>query len=196
MLRAAAHAFNRQGFANTSMDEVAKNLGVSKPTLYQYFPRKEDILYECHQLSMGHAEAGLELAEAAGGSGLDKLIVFFRRYMGGMLGEFGSCPVLTNVDSLSPDRREQVVERRARISAAARGFIAQGIKDGSVVECDPSMAALFTLGAVNWIPLWYRESGPSGPEEIIEAFVGFLRASIQRPQSAGRRRIRDTADPK
>lgn len=181
VLRAAAAAFNRDGFAITSMDDVAKSLGISKPTLYQYFPSKEDILYECHQLSMTHAEAGLEMAREVG-SGLEKLLAFFRRYMRGMLGEFGSCTVLTNIDNLSPERRGEVVRRRASISAAARRFVDQGILDGSVRECDSNLAALFTLGAVNWIPLWYREAGPNSPEQIIEAFIDFLRASMAAPK--------------
>ena len=160
------------------MDNVAKSLGISKPTLYQYFPSKGDILFECHELSMGHADAGLDLAQARSGTGLEKLITFLRRYMGGMLGEFGSCPVLTNVDNLSPDRRGEVVSHRAKISAAARGFIEEGIRDRSVRPCTPALATLFALGAVNYIPLWYREAGPNAPEEIVVAFVDFLRATL------------------
>jgi TetR/AcrR family transcriptional regulator len=178
VLRAAASAFIREGFTNTSMDDVAKRLGISKPTLYQYFPSKEDILYACHDRSMGHAEAGLKLARFSGVEGLEKLLIFLRHYMGGMLGEFGSCPVLTNVDNLSPERRVSVIKRRAKISAAARRFIDEGIRDGSVRSCPPGLATLFTLGAVNYIPLWYREAGPNAPEEIVESFVDFLRASI------------------
>jgi AcrR family transcriptional regulator len=178
VLRVAASSFNRKGFANTSMDDVAKTLGISKPTLYQYFLRKEDILYECHDLSMRHAEACLLIAGQAEGTGLDKLLIFFRGYIAGLLGDLRSSPVLTNVDSLSPERRALVVERRAQISAAARAFITTGIEDGSVVACSPALGALFTLGAVNWIPLWYREDGANSPDEIVEAFVGFLRASL------------------
>jgi len=183
VLRAAAAAFNRDGFAITTMDDVARDVGITKPTLYQYFSSKEDILYECHQHSMEHAEAGLEFAGTAG-SGLEKLLAFYRRYMRGILGEFGSCTVLTNVDNLSPDRRREVVQRRARISAAARKFVEEGIHDKSVRECDANLAALFTLGAVNWIPLWYRESGPNTAEEIIEAFIGHVRSSIAAPAPA------------
>ena len=45
VLRAAASAFNRRGYANTSLDDIAAMLGVSKPTLYQYFGSKQEILY-------------------------------------------------------------------------------------------------------------------------------------------------------
>ena len=178
MLRAAASSFNLRGFANTSMDDVARSLGVSKPTLYQYFPRKEDILYECHRLSMDHALEGLLIADGTDGTGLDKILAFFRRYMGGMLGEFGSCPVLTNVDSLSPDRRSEVVRTREEISASARALIAIGVADQSIAECDTGLATLFSLGAVNWIPLWYRVDGTNSAEEIVDAFVKFLHATL------------------
>jgi AcrR family transcriptional regulator len=36
--------FGRHGFARISMDEVAGSLGMSKKTVYKYFPRKEEIV--------------------------------------------------------------------------------------------------------------------------------------------------------
>jgi len=178
VLRAAASAFNRRGFANTSMDEVAMVLGVSKPTLYQYFPGKQDILYACHQLAMDHGEAGLGMARSHSGKGFDKLVVYLRRYMQGIFGDFGTCPVLTDVDSLLPEQRAEVVERRAKISQATRELISEGIEDGSIVACNSQLAALFALGVVNWIPLWYRENGPNSPEEITEAFIGLFTTGL------------------
>ena len=38
--RAAARAFNERGFHNTSLDDIAAELGVTKPTLYYYFSDK------------------------------------------------------------------------------------------------------------------------------------------------------------
>lgn len=180
VLRVAAQAFNRRGFANTSMDDVAAALDVSKPTVYQYFKSKQEILYHCHQLAMDHGEAGLALARSDAGNGFQKLTVYLARYMRGIFGDFGTCPVLTDVDSLAPEQREHVVRRRAQISAATADLVRAGIADGSISECDPKLAALFALGAVNWIPLWYRESGPNTPEEITQAFVTFLRSGFAR----------------
>lgn len=174
----AASAFNRRGFANTSMDDVAKALGVTKPTLYQYFASKQDILYECHHRAMDHGEAGLALAAEFGGTGCDKLMIYLRRYMQGIFGDFGTCAVLTDVDSLTQDQRAAVVTRRSAISGATQDIIESGIKDGSILPCNAKLATLFTLGAVNWIPLWYRESGPSTPEDIIDEFVRLLESGL------------------
>lgn len=171
VVRVAATAFNRKGFANTSMDDVAAVLKISKPALYQYFESKQDLLYHCHQMVMDHGEAGIALAKLSGGSAFERLRICLSRYMQGIFGDFGSCAVLTDVDSLEPKRRAEVIDRRARISAAIVKMIAEGVEDGSIVNCDPKLASLFVLGVINWIPLWYRSTGPNKPEEIIEAFL-------------------------
>ncbi len=164
------------------MDDVAAALGVSKPTLYQYFRSKQEVLYRCHQLAMDHGEAGLALAQAHGGSGFERLATYLDRYMRGIFGDFGTCPVLTDVDSLAPGQRDEVVARRARISAATADLIREGVADGSIVECDPKLATLFALGAVNWIPLWYRETGPNTPDEITRAFLTLLGSGFAKPR--------------
>jgi len=47
VIRAAAHAFNRKGYHNTSLDDIAAALDVTKPTVYYYVTNKEQLLFEC-----------------------------------------------------------------------------------------------------------------------------------------------------
>jgi AcrR family transcriptional regulator len=42
----ARSLFFRYGFSKVTMDETAEALGMSKKTLYRYFPSKEDLLQE------------------------------------------------------------------------------------------------------------------------------------------------------
>jgi AcrR family transcriptional regulator len=44
MLAIAREAFLRDGYANTSMSQIAARVGGSKATLYNYFPSKKDLL--------------------------------------------------------------------------------------------------------------------------------------------------------
>jgi len=173
VLRVAASAFSQRGFANTSMSDVARALRISKPTLYDYFSTKQDILYECHLLALGHGRAAVDLA-ASESTGRAKLDAFLRRYMNGIFGDFGNCPVLTDVDSLDSPQRDQIVARRSEMSEALREIIRVGVDDGTLLDCDVHLAAMFVLGAINWIPLWYRDTGRNTPDEIVEAFVAFF----------------------
>jgi len=40
VIRAAAHAFNHKGYHNTSLDDIAAALEVTKPTVYYYVSNK------------------------------------------------------------------------------------------------------------------------------------------------------------
>lgn len=44
IIQAAGRAFVEKGFRGATMDDIAGNAGLSKPTLYAYFKNKQDIL--------------------------------------------------------------------------------------------------------------------------------------------------------
>lgn len=46
IIKAAFKIFTKKGYHETTMDDIAKELGVSKAALYQYFKNKKDLLNE------------------------------------------------------------------------------------------------------------------------------------------------------
>src|SRR3954451_9589776 len=58
VIQVAARAFRENGFHNTSLDAIAAELEVTKPTIYYYVTNKEQLLFECFV-------AGLEPIRAA-----------------------------------------------------------------------------------------------------------------------------------
>ena len=73
VIRAAARAFDERGYHNTSLDDIAAALGVTKPTIYYYVPNKEALLFECFRAGLEPIRAALQRAEHAPGSGRDRL---------------------------------------------------------------------------------------------------------------------------
>ncbi len=61
ILHAALRAFREHGYHATTLDSIAKHLGLRKTALYHYFPDKEALLYECHRESL--AEIGRLMKE-------------------------------------------------------------------------------------------------------------------------------------
>src|ERR1700755_999656 len=80
VLRAAVRMFNAQGFHQTSLDDVAASLGVSKPTIYHYLGNKDQVLFECVTRGMEQLREAVDTARAQPGTGLDRLGAFLRRY--------------------------------------------------------------------------------------------------------------------
>jgi len=61
ILEEAVNLIIEKGFKNASMREIAKNAGVSNPTIYNYFPTKEKILYA--YVEQKHKETAMILQE-------------------------------------------------------------------------------------------------------------------------------------
>ena len=52
LLDTAAHEFTTKGYSETSINDLADLLDVSKPALYYYVKNKEDILLQCVEISL------------------------------------------------------------------------------------------------------------------------------------------------
>ena len=59
----AARAFNERGFHNTSLDDIAAALEVTKPTIYYYVANKEQLLFECFVAGLEPIRAALREAK-------------------------------------------------------------------------------------------------------------------------------------
>jgi AcrR family transcriptional regulator len=49
LVTSAVGLFKRQGFHETTVQDIARTAGVATGTVYLYFPSKEDLLLECHR---------------------------------------------------------------------------------------------------------------------------------------------------
>jgi AcrR family transcriptional regulator len=67
ILDAALVIFSERGFVGASMDDIAAEAGISKPTLYQYFPSKDELFSAMMSQERDHM---LESFESPLGSGM------------------------------------------------------------------------------------------------------------------------------
>ena len=89
ILKAAKTVFFKKGFLKTTMDEIAYEAALSKPTIYKFFPTKEDLYFslvvpvvrDCFH-EMGEINLQLQLNMYNSGSDLIRAVinVFFKRY--------------------------------------------------------------------------------------------------------------------
>lgn len=191
LLREAARAFNARGFHNTSLDDVAAALGVTKAALYHYISSKQEILYECHMMAYDLGDQALEHVREHQGTGLEKVGLVVRRFVELYSGEMGRFAVLSEHDSLEPAQRDAVLARRNAFDRALRGLVEQGIADGSIRPLDAKLAVLFFMGAVNWMATrWFRSDGPLSAGELAagfeDLFLSALRAERVSRKRAGR----------
>lgn len=174
VLRTAVQMFNQRGFHQTSLDDVAARLGVSKPTIYHYLGSKDQVLLECVTIGLTQLLAAAEASRQAPGTGADRLTAFLMRYAEVNMDDFGRCVIRTDDGALEPESRTRFRAMKRRIDTAMRELIAEGIADGSIAPCDTKLLAFTLAGALNWPARWHVECGKDKPETIAREMIAIL----------------------
>jgi AcrR family transcriptional regulator len=174
VVRAAARAFNASGYHNTSLDDVAAALGVTKPTVYYYVANKEQLLFECFCAGLEPIRAAVREALAAAGPARPRLMHVVSDYAAAIASDYGWCMVRAADQDLGAATAQHVRTLKSEIDQGIRQLIRDGIADGSIQLCDPKVASFAIAGALNWIAHWYRDGQPMSSAQVAEAFVGLF----------------------
>jgi hypothetical protein len=78
---------------------------------------------------------------------------------------------------------------KRKIDRRLRGFIQEGIEDGSIAQCDAKIAAFSIAGALNWICTWYEPEGALPPQEIASQFARTLTQGLVARKRSSKLRI-------
>lgn len=149
ILDAAATVFARQSFHHASMDDIAHEAGVGKPTLYRYFESKDALFAAVFVKSLDELEA--RLAE-----GLHRA-VDVREQLTGLVAEvvpmFRDHLVslrLLDETAAAADRSKRRIfrERRARISAFLSAAIEAGSRRGELRAVDSDRIGQLLIGTI------------------------------------------------
>jgi len=182
VIRAAARAFRERGFHNTSLDDIAAALDVTKPTIYYYVSNKEQLLFQCFRAGLELIRAACRDARRIEGPARERLNAVLRGYGEAIGSDFGWCMVSAEDQDLSPAMSGQIKALKSEIDQYIRRLIREGVQDGSIRKCDPKMTAFALAGALNWMAHWYRDDQSMSAAEIAEAFVSLFENGL-RPRS-------------
>jgi AcrR family transcriptional regulator len=169
ILRGAAQAFARNGFAGTSMDDVAAACGVTKLILYRHFETKEGLyravlqrVFERHGQELA---ARMERGEARG-LGLRTLLTVAREDEAGFTLLWRQAAREPQFADYARELREAAAEATAKLLGLHMG--------------DPALdrwAAQSTIGwLVDAVFVWLEVGDPARDDEVIERAATGLRA--------------------
>jgi len=179
VIRAAAREFNRKGYHNTSLDDIAARLEVTKPTVYYYVTSKEQLLFQCFVAGVAQIRAAFHDVRHLEVPARERLNAVLRHYGQAVASEFGWCMVRAEDQDLSPAMSRHIKALKSEIDHGIRRLIREGVQDGSIQPCDPKMTAFALAGALNWIAHWYREDQSLTGAQIAEAFVAVFEGGLR-----------------
>ena len=156
MLKAAAYCFNQKGYSGTSLKDVADILGLTDAALYYYVRNKEELVYQCYVRAADIGREAMDRAIVDASSGFDQVKTYIRYHIEYMVGDSGPIAIMSEVPSLKPKHREEVLEFSRSHSSRFEALLEKGIEDGSIAPCDVRMTGNSIMGSINWIPKWFH----------------------------------------
>lgn len=173
ILTAAQDLFHQRGYANTSLDDIARTVGIKREGLYYYFPNRTQILIEIIKpLGLQLRDRVKEILNSAG-SPQEKIRQTVENHLMRFENRFAESKITLRDDYFSEN--ELVLAEMGPIwDEYERLWIAiivegqeQGVFDGSL---DPRLAHLGILGLCNWVARWYVPNQSLPVPELINMY--------------------------
>ncbi|MER5407199.1 helix-turn-helix domain-containing protein [Streptomyces sp. NPDC002769] len=171
IVEAADRLFLAAGFARVSMDDLARELGMSKKTIYRHFPDKRSLLTAVLDRQFAAVEATLvAAAEEAEGQPFDVRVQRFLIAAGSELGRIGAAQLASGRGDVM---LRQYVEQRVDAVVYARldELFREGHRQG-LLPAPPELLSEITRGAVE------RLLTSELPRELDCTAADLLRATV------------------
>lgn len=156
ILDAAAVQFRSHGFEATSMDKIALEAGVSKRTVYNHFPSKDD-LFGATLMELFHAGAGeADAAYDAAAPLRPQLESMLRRKLRMQATrEFIDLARVAVAEAIhSPERAAPIIARIGQREEGLTGWIRAAQRDGKLIGDDPAFASTILQGQLKAVAFW------------------------------------------
>ncbi|PHV08977.1 TetR family transcriptional regulator [Janthinobacterium sp. BJB412] len=184
IVTAAIAEFRANGFEATSMDKIAASAGVSKRTVYNHFPSKDELFAQIlHQLWDSSA-ALMAIAYRAGVPLREQLLALMSQKMALLQdGYFLDLARVAIAETIhSPARAQDMVARLSDKEEGVTTWLRAAQADGKLLKADPLLSATLLQGQLKTFAFWPQVTmgqpplPPAMQRQVVETAVDMFLA--------------------
>ena len=180
VLRSAANIFFAKGFHASSIEDVARDVGMLKGSLYYYIKSKDDLLFQLLLAGIEDGDAYIAQHIDPTGDPVEQLERAIRAQIDYIIQNkvpFGL--FLHEFDSLSGKRQHKLTAVMSRYNNRFVELVQKGQQQGKLMEGEPWIIVNGMLGMCNWLYRWYDIDHISDTEQIKQIFLEVIFKGIR-----------------
>ena len=173
ILEAAARVFGEKGFHQATVEEIAKEAGVGKGTIYQYFDSKDEIFRELHQWFIQRYLKELESLDEN-----EPFPINLKRLLSAYLIQMKEFyPVASKIHQEALGMVVDKCEARGAVEQLDGCFetlIRRAIERGEIKDVDPHLVLIFIEGmfaSLTWDVLMRNNEQESLSQQMLELMM-------------------------
>jgi TetR/AcrR family fatty acid metabolism transcriptional regulator len=181
VFRVASGILREAGLKALTMDRIAREVGVSRATLYNYFADSDAVMNFVEARAFEPVAERVADIVANADSAPEKLEAVARTVLGALYEERALLMALFAKQALHGPRAEQKRRHRARILDQVQMVITAGIAEGSLRQVPPRLAADAFMGALGGLidSMVYADAFRPA-DEIVPGLMDVLRFGLDR----------------
>jgi AcrR family transcriptional regulator len=171
VLGGAVKVFNERGYDGTSMEDLSRELGITKSAIYHHVAGKEELLLLAVDRALNGLFALLDDIAGLDVPAMTRLEELARRSVLLLVAELPFVTLLLRVRG-NTEAERQALARRRSFDAAVGDLVAQARDEGDLrSDVDPALIARLLYGMINSVSEWYRPRGAGRPTELADIIV-------------------------
>lgn len=173
LVAVAVEVFNERGYDGTSMEGLAKRLGITKSSIYHHVSGKEQLLDLAVTRALDALFALLD-EPVPSESATQRLQRTVRRSVEVLVEELPYVTLLLRMHGNSP-AEERALERRRTFDHQVAELVSLAAAEGGVRnDIAPALASRLLFGTVNSLIEWYRAEGGLPVDTVADALTAVL----------------------
>jgi AcrR family transcriptional regulator len=180
--------FHINGYRATTLEDVSKELGITKAALYHYVSNKEKLLSIIYIQALENIFKNIGKISNTDIPADEKLRLIIRNHVKGII--IQNLPLFSvffsEENQLPEADYKKIQKEKEKYTDIVEEIINQGISEGLFRKTDPKLQAYGIIGMCNWIYKWY---GPGRtqytPDQVADHFISFLESGYLNKKSVG-----------
>lgn len=179
----AADLFQKKGYSSTTLDDLAKELGVSKAALYHYVSSKDELLSIIYAHTVKNIFMGTTEILAMDLPPEEKMRLFVRNHIKNII--IKSLPMFfvffSEENQLTEKDYQKIRKEKRKYNRILEEIIEEGVSKGVFKKVDARLQSYAILGMSNWIYKWFNpDQSMYTPDQIADHFINFLETGYLR----------------
>ncbi len=167
IIEEAVKLFYARGFTGTTLDDIAAELGVTKPFIYTHFRSKVDLLAALCTPTIKLSLAAVENAAKEPGSPSQRLYRAVVDFTHVVLSRQANIAIFFREEkNLAPEALAEINALRKKFDRVLSQLLADGVTTGEFRIADVNLTALAIGGMISWAYTWHRPGGRLKLEEM------------------------------
>lgn len=174
IVEAATQLFYKHGFEGTTMDAVAEEFGMTKPSVYSHFKNKSALLEEVCLRAIRASVDALDLGLSDTGTPTQRLTTALRAFFRVLIDlQTNSTIYFREERHFSAAGVEESERLRKQFDEKLSQLISDGVKTKEFAVTDIRLSALAIGGMFSWMFTWYRPNRRLREDEVAEHMLEF-----------------------